>query len=321
MGDSGRWVPEEAVLSIFTAGRDPHEPRSTGEVATALDCAHRTAYEKLDRLVQRGRLASKKVGGNTRIWWLPTETGSRQGEDEFSLPNLTADQVLNVEFRSVELGQAFRAISPDIEMELDGIVELADGSVLQYLTISGANPRGVMDALRQFPHIIDLRLFNKRGDEFRIEGHSTGESMGKLFREFGGTTKTAYIEDDAFVIVGEVPPKSDVSLLTEVAATYYPDIELTNVELSITPRLFRSVVQDELTERQWMSLTTGYYGGYFERPRASTSDELADRLDITRQTFHHHLRNVQRTVFRTLLEGFSDIGRTPHSAGTTVSDQ
>jgi predicted DNA binding protein len=45
-----------------------------------------------------------------------------------------------------------------------------------------------------------------------------------------------------------------------------------------------------------------YHADYFEQPRKSTGDELADRLGITRQTFHAHLRKAQSTVFHAVFE-------------------
>lgn len=324
MRDSRGEITAERVLAVFTESPAPQEPLGTREVTEALGCARRTAYEKLDRLAEQGSLETKKVGGNVRVWWLPPERPARERTASAAgdLPELTSDHVLTLEFRSAALGRAFLDVSPDIEMRLDGIVERDDGTVLQYLTVSGASPRALFEMLEQYPHTIDLRLITRTGDEFRVEGHSRPNSMAKLFRSYGGTTKTAYLEDGEFVIVGEVPPSSDVAALAETAATFHPDIELANVELDFTPRLFRTVVEDRLTDRQWTTLTTAYYGGYFEQSRESTGAELAERLDITRQTFHHHLRNVQKTVFQTLLEGFrTDEERPTVGAGTDRSDQ
>lgn len=90
-------------------------------------------------------------------------------------------------------------------MHLDGLVERADGSVLQYLTVSGAPPCDVSETLELYPHVIDLRLLGSHGDEYRIEGHTIEDSMANPFRSVGGTTETASIEGGEFVIVGEVP--------------------------------------------------------------------------------------------------------------------
>jgi DNA-binding CsgD family transcriptional regulator len=58
----------------------------------------------------------------------------------------------------------------------------------------------------------------------------------------------------------------------------------------------------ELTDRQREVLATAHEGGFFERPKAANSDELAATLDITRSTFLQHLRAAERKVFDALLE-------------------
>jgi len=56
------------TLALF----DGHgEPRATSELAEQLDLGRRSTYERLERLVDQGRLATKKVGANARVWWRP----------------------------------------------------------------------------------------------------------------------------------------------------------------------------------------------------------------------------------------------------------
>jgi PAS domain S-box-containing protein len=56
------------TLSVFC---DPDEPLATTEVAERLDLGRRSTYERLDRLVERGRLETKRVGASARVWWRP----------------------------------------------------------------------------------------------------------------------------------------------------------------------------------------------------------------------------------------------------------
>lgn len=70
----------------------------------------------------------------------------------------------------------------------------------------------------------------------------------------------------------------DVTAVTNALRYQYPDIELVSQRLVSTPRLFQQVVEADLTDRQWMVLQVAYYGGYFNWPRDSTGEELADPL-------------------------------------------
>lgn len=69
-GDSGQYVeavtPNDA-LAVFT----DHEPRTAKEIAEELEIVRRTAYNKLEKLEERGDLKKKKVGGRAVVWWKP----------------------------------------------------------------------------------------------------------------------------------------------------------------------------------------------------------------------------------------------------------
>lgn len=63
-----------------------------------------------------------------------------------------------------------------------------------------------------------------------------------------------------------------------------------------------SAVDDRFTEKQRQALRTAYLSGYFEWPRASTGEEVADALDITQPTFNRHLRTTERKLFSALFD-------------------
>lgn len=64
-------VTPEDVLDVFAARDDPTEPLTAPEIADALGCSRSTALDKLHRLEERGDVRSKKVGGRSRVWWVP----------------------------------------------------------------------------------------------------------------------------------------------------------------------------------------------------------------------------------------------------------
>jgi predicted ArsR family transcriptional regulator len=55
------------VLDLFT----DTEPRTTREVAEALDVAQKTAYNKLEILRERDDIRKKNIGGLAVVWWRP----------------------------------------------------------------------------------------------------------------------------------------------------------------------------------------------------------------------------------------------------------
>lgn len=59
------------VTDIFEARDDYAEPLTASEIADELGCSRRTALNKLNRLQDETDIKSKKVGGRSRVWWIP----------------------------------------------------------------------------------------------------------------------------------------------------------------------------------------------------------------------------------------------------------
>jgi PAS domain S-box-containing protein len=66
MSSSSLTEVQRETLALFES---PGVPQTTTEVADQLDLGRRSAYERLERLVDHDRLETKKVGGNGRVWW------------------------------------------------------------------------------------------------------------------------------------------------------------------------------------------------------------------------------------------------------------
>ncbi|AXR82857.1 bacterio-opsin activator domain-containing protein [Natrarchaeobaculum sulfurireducens] len=76
-----------------------------------------------------------------------------------------------------------------------------------------------------------------------------------------------------------------------------------------TPQDLVATLEQTLTDRQQMALQKAYVADYFEWPRNVSGEELAESMDISRSTFHQHLRTAQRKLLEELYEGDTAIGR------------
>lgn len=59
------------VTAVFEDRDDYAEPLTASEVAAELGCSRRTALNKLHELEADTDVTSKKVGGRSRVWWIP----------------------------------------------------------------------------------------------------------------------------------------------------------------------------------------------------------------------------------------------------------
>jgi len=73
MVDPGRETQytESDVIEVFRDRRDYAEPLTAREVAEVLGCSRRTALNRLHDLQEETDVTSKKVGGRSRVWWIP----------------------------------------------------------------------------------------------------------------------------------------------------------------------------------------------------------------------------------------------------------
>ena len=73
MADPGRETQytESDIIEVFRERTDYAEPLTASEVAEQLGCSRRTALNRLHDVQEETDVTSKKVGGRSRVWWVP----------------------------------------------------------------------------------------------------------------------------------------------------------------------------------------------------------------------------------------------------------
>lgn len=293
MGESSRGPSSQAVLGCIEDVADEGEPLTAAEVAEATGSSPLRVTERLDELVRYGDLHTKEVAG-VRTWWLRHR----------DVRALNAEQVLEVEYHTEALAGPFlEAGADDVTVSFDSMVPLPDGTQLQYYTAEGIEPDVYLGIIDEYSNVLTARLLSVVGDTVRVEVHADFDTISTVFADAGGAYRSVSLEDGVMRIVGEVPGSVDPAAFTEAVEAVVPDAVLVSERLVHTPRLFRDLVEERLTDRQRAALRTAYYAGYFGSPRTSTGDDLARSLGVTRQTFHHHLRRAEQVTFEQLFEG------------------
>ncbi len=107
-------------------------------------------------------------------------------------------------------------------------------------------------------------------------------------------------------LVIDAPPEGDVRTLISVLKEQYNTVELVRQqdrERDPRPAVgVASAIDAELTDRQYTALETAYRSDYFDTPRPVSGKELARAMDISRQTYHQHLRTAQQKVLDALFD-------------------
>jgi PAS domain S-box-containing protein len=144
-------------------------------------------------------------------------------------------------------------------------------------------------------------------------GHEPGELVGRSVTAFLPEGDRPRVREAFEALRSEAPTECEG---IETVARHR-DGRLVPVELSLRAhregeeRLLTAVVRDisdrhaerverrrerDLTERQRTAVETTYYAGFFEWPRESTGEEVAESLGISAPTFHKHLRVAERKL-------------------------
>jgi PAS domain S-box-containing protein len=220
---------------------------------------------------------------------------------------LLTDRSIELDFRvtgSDDLLQRL-ATSLDCRVTYEGIVNDEERDHL-FITVHGAEVDAVEAYLDEVITVDRSRPVTERDDEVLFEITLTEPLLPSVFGERGAVPESIDATEDRIRAVVTVPPTTEVRDLVETLRTRYPGLELAarrDRERPVqTVQTCRAAFEDGLTDRQRQVLETAYLSGFFDSPRGTTGQEVAESLDITQPTFINHLRTAQRKFFDRLYE-------------------
>lgn len=196
-----------------------------------------------------------------------------------------------------------------------GVVPDEDG-ITRLFVRAGADPSTVQDCwgdLTCVQSVTTVTDWSGAGDErdgekLLYEVLVSGETVPGTLLNRGVRVRSldAAGADSRLNVVVRLPPGLDARGLVEYLDTLYESAELTarreNDIEDRSDRGTRATVQDRLTDRQLQVLRTAYFSGFFDWPRKTTGQDLAEKLDVSQPTVSRHLRKGTGRVFDILFE-------------------
>jgi hypothetical protein len=219
---------------------------------------------------------------------------------------LLSDTVVELDLRVDDPAAPFVAAATraDAELSLDGVVPQGE-KLLCYLVAEEALP-AVADSLRNHDGVRDTRVIGEYDEGGALEVRLGSRTPLGLLAASGVTVRSAEFADGEGDIDIECSPEEDVRRIVAALSREYDADVLAKRERErdvTTAREFRDELRERLTDRQENALRTAFFAEYFQSPRGSSAQEVAEALDITGPTLLHHLRAGQRK----LLEEFFDV--------------
>ncbi|AUX10404.1 PAS domain S-box [Halalkaliarchaeum desulfuricum] len=254
------------------------------EDADSLDRREEVLFESIGRMVASGLNAVE----TTRI--------------------LTVDRVTELVFEIRDPSFPLSAVADmlDDPVEYVGLTEGATAEEYHlYLTVAGsasADPAVLTD----LPFVEDVRKIADRGEQYAFSIVLEGTTPFVELADYGATVQSISAERDSARLVVHSLPEHDHDALLKLLESEYDAVELRSKRdqerRDRTAHEFVSDVESSLSDRQYTALKTAHLNGYFEWPRPVDGTELADSMDISRQTFHQHLRLAQRKLVDAFFE-------------------
>ncbi|EFW91751.1 putative PAS/PAC sensor protein [Haladaptatus paucihalophilus DX253] len=221
---------------------------------------------------------------------------------------LVSERTIELTFRFSEDDYPFTALTKQVggTSRFEDAVLHPDGSLLLYVSTEGSDPERVLEFFEEFEGVTHFRAITQREDECLLEVRYAGPMAFSTLANHGGIIRSAVAEEGVAHVTVDIPETGDVREVVNAMTGVFEDAELVSrqtVEQPTETRArFRDTLDDRLTERQLTALTTAYRAGYYDWPRGSTGEELAESLDIAPPTLHKHLRIAERKVLSAIFD-------------------
>ncbi|SEO79356.1 PAS domain S-box-containing protein [Halogranum amylolyticum] len=219
---------------------------------------------------------------------------------------LMSDEAVELEFLAHDVLDDFGVSAPEeSRITFDQAVPLGDDEFLMYGTTTGDAFEALEALADQLPHFAELTVVTETSDEIRYKLRLVEPPVLSTVAAHGGRIQTATIEDGDFRLIVEVPLGMDVRQMTDIVRDTYLAPELLAQrqvpQRDQTTERIHQVFTDDLTDRQRTALEVAYYAGFFEWPRTSTGEEIAESMNIAPATFHQHLRAGENKLLSALV--------------------
>lgn len=200
----------------------------------------------------------------------------------------------------------------------------SDSGTLVYGHADGLRREEFLDVAERSAEIDDLLVLSAGQHSYDFEFTTTAlGSLDTAVGDHGGRVASGTIDSGELRLTVEFPQGRDKRQLAKLVeencegATLCSHRTVEQDDPSIPET--RSVFQNRLTEKQRAALETAYRAGYFDWPRTTSGEEIAELLGITQATFSEHFRAAEREFFNAAFEN-EDTDTVPGSSPWNKSE-
>jgi hypothetical protein len=180
--------------------------------------------------------------------------------------------------------------APDVEFEVERIVDSGDDALMPLLWVRGDRENGVADLLDADPSVREVELLAAFDDEwlYRMEWVDRIDLVLRMLTTSEATVLDAHGRRDRWTLRVMYPDRDDLSDTHEFCRSHGLSFDVRSIrELDGEP-----AGRYGLTTEQFEALTTAAERGLFEVPRRTTMADLATELSVSHQALSERIRRA-----------------------------
>ncbi|MFB6096753.1 MAG: PAS domain S-box protein [Haloferacaceae archaeon] len=223
---------------------------------------------------------------------------------ESTLTDQTVEVEVGIEDDRLFFGRLAREL--DCEVDLAGWLPRDDGSMLAFVSVPDATADAVESTLAGWPSVASVAYVTEHDEQTLYKVTMAQTQFTDVLGKHGAMLCSLTATDAETHCTLKLPDQGAVGDLMDALRGRYATVRLRarrETSQTTSRQSFQADLLEELTERQHEVLQAAYYGGFFEWPRESTGEAVADAVGVSPPTFHQHLRAAERKLVRAVLEG------------------
>ncbi|GGC69165.1 hypothetical protein GCM10007209_33960 [Haloferax sulfurifontis] len=187
-------------------------------------------------------------------------------------------------------------------VSLGGVIPQSDGSVIAFVA-SDAAPEDVVAAGRDIATRVRHVSTDDAGSLFELR--LPRESLFETLYASEATLRALDATPTQTTLTAEVPERIRVRSFVDALDANYPGTSLLSRRTAAgaeSPQTFAAEMREAWTSRQHESIRAAHLAGFYEWPRRSTAETLAETFDISAPTYQYHLRAAERKLVERVFE-------------------
>ncbi|AXR81291.1 bacterio-opsin activator domain-containing protein [Natrarchaeobaculum sulfurireducens] len=194
----------------------------------------------------------------------------------------------------------------DRRLDVRSVVPRSSGGSTVYCAVADVGTVDVEATLEDVDGVGAVRQVGEATNGTPVELVLAETSVAGTIADHGGRVRSVRPAADHTKLVVDLPSNVGVRPFVRALERVYPGTELLarreEERTDRSTRPFDTELRERLSDRQLRTLETAYYSGFFEWPRESTGEDVAESLGVSQPTFSRHFRTAQRKLFELLFD-------------------